>query len=139
MTIKKILVWADAYLARSGQWPRCKSGPIPEAPAETWTAVDAALRAGGRGQPGGSSLTRLLARKRGVRNPARPPPLSVEQILGWAESHRQRTGVWPNAEAGSVADVPGETWRGIDNALRQGRRGLANGSSLAKLLADQQG
>jgi hypothetical protein len=31
-------------------------------------------------------------------------------------------------------DAPGETWRGIDQALLQGLRGLPGGSSLTKLL-----
>jgi hypothetical protein len=139
LTIKKLLAWADAYFARTGRWPRCKSGSIAEAPGETWKAVDAALREGRRGLPGGSSLTRLLARKRGARNPARLPPLSQEQILAWADAHRRRTGAWPHAETGAVAEAAGETWLGIDNALRCGRRGLESGSSLARLLEELRG
>jgi hypothetical protein len=33
-------------------------------------------------------------------------------------------------------DAPGETWAGIDSALRTARRGLPGGSSLAKLLRE---
>jgi hypothetical protein len=56
----KILEWATAFRERTGQWPRVKSGPIPEAPGETWSAVNAALERGLRGLPGGSSLARLI-------------------------------------------------------------------------------
>ena len=52
---------------RTGKWPTKTSGPIPEAPGESWNAVTAALREGLRGLPGGSSLALLLAEKRGVR------------------------------------------------------------------------
>ena len=47
-TEKQILAWADAYLAEHGKWPSHNSGPITGT-AETWLAVDAALRWGMRG------------------------------------------------------------------------------------------
>jgi hypothetical protein len=61
-------------------------------------------------------------------------PLTLKQILAWAKAHRRRTGRWPSAASGPVAEAPGQTWRGIDQALAGGFRGLAGGSSLAKLL-----
>ena len=97
-------------------------------------AVDDALRQGHRGLSGGSSLLLLLAKKRGVRNPLDLPPLSKEQILGWADHHFQLTGAWPKYYSGAIADAPGETWAAVDSALRLGKRGLLGGSSLAKLL-----
>src|SRR5262249_50686037 len=33
---KEILAWADAYHERTGSWPTSASGPIAEAPGETW-------------------------------------------------------------------------------------------------------
>jgi hypothetical protein len=119
--------------------PRCKDGAIPDSGGQIWRGVDQALRTGLRGQPGGSSLTLLLARQRGVRNTARPPDLTVEQVLGWADAHQRRAGKWPTAESGPVADAPRETWVAIDTALRNGRRGLAGGSSLAQLLESERG
>jgi hypothetical protein len=139
LSIKKILAWADACHQRTGEWPKCKSGVIPEAPGETWAAVDGALREGRRGQTGGSSLTRLLARKRGIRNPAKLPPLNVDLILSWADAHQRCTGRWPNADSGPVSATSGDTWGGIDWTLAKGARGLTSGSSLAKLLAENRG
>ena len=65
VTEAEILAWADAYRARSGRWPSHDSGPIPEAPGETWKAVALALVQGLRGLPGADSLDQLLRRKRG--------------------------------------------------------------------------
>jgi hypothetical protein len=132
---KKIVAWADAHRQRTGSWPNVNSGAVAEAPGERWDLIDNALREGQRGLAAGSSLLQLLVRKRGVRDPLHLPPLTEEQILGWADAHRQRTGAWPQYQSGAIGEVPGETWSGVDSALRQGRRGLAAGSSLAKLLA----
>src|SRR5262249_17601814 len=89
---------------------------------------------GHRGLPGGSSLPKLLASKRGVRKPPRLP-LTEEQIWHWAQLHRQRTGRWPRHISGPIQGAPGETWAGVHESLRWGRRGLPKGSSLAQLLA----
>jgi hypothetical protein len=134
-TEAEILAWADAHRDRTGAWPNGSSGPILDAPGETWTAVEVALVQGNRGLPGGSSLTQLLARHRGARNPRDLPPLTEEQILAWADAHYQRTGEWPVLTSGPILDAPGETWSAIDHALMRGKRGLPGGSTLARLLA----
>jgi pyrroloquinoline quinone (PQQ) biosynthesis protein C len=139
LTIKQILAWADEHYARTGQWPRVKSGPVIAAPGETWMAVQAALQQGSRGQHGGSSLAQVLAEHRGVRNIGALKPLTVEQILAWADQYHDRTGRWPNDRSGEVAEAPGEAWSAIDAALHNGRRGFPGGSSLAQLLAEHRG
>jgi hypothetical protein len=139
LTVEQILTWADAHHERTGKWPGVRSGPIAEAPGETWTAVQMALRAGLRGFPGGSSLPQLLAQMRGVRNVWSRPRLSIEQILAWADALHQQTGRWPTTEMGPIAEAPGETWHGVHGALSKGLRGLPGGSSLAKLLEQERG
>jgi hypothetical protein len=134
--IEQILAWADTHYQQTGQWPKRFSGPIPQAPHESWLGVDSALRKGYRGQPGGSSLARLLAQKRAVRKRHHRPWLVQEQILAWAAAHRQRTGKYPTKQSGPVAEAPWETWGTIDCALRTGYRGLPGGSSLARLLRE---
>lgn len=134
-TLKQILGWVDAYFAKHGKWPTRHSGPIEAARGETWTAVEVALNHGNRGLPGGDSLARLLARRRRVRNRGDLPPLSIAQILAWADAHFRRTGVWPTETSGPIADAPGETWMAIHRALYGGHRGLRRGSSLFRLLA----
>jgi hypothetical protein len=135
LTTAAILAWADAHFRRTGTWPRRRSGPVKDAPSETWHAVELALNRGMRGLPGGSSLAQLLAEHRGVRNRAAIPLLTIPLILKWARLHYQRLGVWPIYRSGLVLDAPGEMWQSIDTALRKGRRGLPGGSSLARLLA----
>jgi DNA-binding XRE family transcriptional regulator len=131
-----IVAWARAHQHRHGRWPDRHSGPIPESPGDTWKKVNHALRDGRRGLSGGSSLARLLAQRLGVRNMANVTPLTVEQILGWADSYRDRTGQWPRHTSGPIPGAPGETWGAVEFALRNGRRNLSGGSSLYKLLKE---
>jgi hypothetical protein len=138
-SLKQILEWADAHRKRAGRFPTSNSGPIRGTRGETWMAVEDALIKGTRGLPGGSSLAKLLAKRRGYRNLARLPALSLERILEWADLHKARTGNWPTPKSGPVVDGPGETWSSIQSALDAGCRGLRGGSSLARLLANRRG
>ena len=129
LTIEQVLAWADAHRAATGRWPSSGSGPVAEGSEETWAVVNMALSKGLRGLPGGSSLARLLAKRR----PVRPRRLSLRKIRTWARAHREATGRWPDAHAGPVRGVPDETWSAVDAALKFGRRGLPGGSSLTDL------
>jgi hypothetical protein len=134
LTIDRILEWADRHHARTGEWPRQSSGPVEGVGGESWREVDQLLRRGGRGLPGGSSLPRLLAEARGVRNKSALPRLTVAQIRRWARAHRRRTGRWPSMVSGPIPEAPAETWNAVNMALHQGARGLPGGSSLVRLL-----
>jgi hypothetical protein len=112
---------------------------VAEAPGETWQRLTQALERGQRGLPGGSSLRQLLAQRRGYRNPKGLPPLTVAQILDWADDHHRRTGKWPGQASGPVLRAPGEKWREIQNALIRGGRGLDGGTTIAQLLSDYRG
>jgi hypothetical protein len=136
---RKILAWADAHFRRTGFWPNVNSGEVVDAANERWDLIDNALRQGHRGLSGGSSLLLLLVKKRGVRHPLALPPLTEELILSWVDLHQQCHGQWPKYDNGPIVDAPGETWAAIDSALRYGKRGLAGGGSLAKLLAAKRG
>jgi hypothetical protein len=135
LRVQDVLVWADAHRRRTGAWPTRESGPVADALGETWNAIDLALVRGARGLRGGVTLADLLARRRGRRNRQRPPDLTVEQILAWAEAHHKLFGLWPTWHAGPVGST-GETWAGIQHALQRGSRGLAGGSSLFRLLRE---
>ncbi|MGH2602081.1 MAG: hypothetical protein ACRDJ9_22175, partial [Dehalococcoidia bacterium] len=138
-TLRQIDRWICAHRRRTGDWPRATSGPIPEAPGETWLAVDMALRNGSRGMPGGCSLAQLLEKRHGVRNARRPPPYTIRGILQWVDAVHARTGLWPTIRSGPIIDAPGETWVAVNNALKDGNRGLKGGSSLPRLLAKYRG
>lgn len=129
-----ILAWADAHHRKTGAWPIAASGPIEGAGGETWRTVDQALRRGHRGLPK-ASLAQLLAKCRGVPNSKALPPLSVEQILVWADAHRKRSGKYPHALSGRIQGAS-LTWLTIDRALNGGYRGLPGGTSLARLLVE---
>jgi len=143
LTVRQILAWADDFHARTAKWPTSQMRPavILGTNGEKWGNVDHLLRVGGRGLPGGSSLPRLLARHRGVRNLAGQPHLTVNQILAWADEFRERTGSWPTSRhfAEVIAGSGGQRWWAVDRALREGMRGLPGGSSLARLLARDRG
>src|SRR5438552_17302975 len=91
LTPIQILAWADLHYARTESWPTAHSGPIPDAPGETWMAVEVALAKGLRGLPGGSSLPQLLDKHRQVRNKRDLPLLTVPQVLTWADDYHDRT------------------------------------------------
>jgi superfamily II DNA or RNA helicase len=139
LSVQQILAWADSHHARTGRWPTANSGLVAEAPCETWVNIDQALTKGLRGLPKGSSLAQLLAKHRDVRNRKRQPKLKVEQILDWADAHRERTGKWPRRNCGPIADAPGENWANVGQALVVGLRSLPKCSSLARLLAEHRG
>ena len=84
-------------------------------------------------------MARLLARERGARNRAALPRLTVRQILARADAHHGRTGQWPQARSGPIAEAAGESWDGVNQALRKGLRGLPGGDTLARLLHQHRG
>lgn len=143
LTVRQILQWADAYHATHAEWPQPKTQPsgIPGTNGETWLAVDTALRSGIRGLPGGSSLPQVLAEHRGVRNIADLPPLSVQQVLSWADAFHEQTGEWPKHRhwPEPIPDSGGETWGSVSQAIAKGFRGLEGHTTLFDLLAEHRG
>jgi hypothetical protein len=81
------------------------------------------------------TLPQLLAHRRGHRNRSALPKLTLDQILAWADAHHTVHGRWPGARSGPITGAPGETWLGVASALAKGHRGLAGGTTLARLLA----
>ncbi len=71
---------------------------------------------------------------RGARKKRNLPRLTVTLILEWAGAHRRRTGQWPRHLSGPIPEAPGETWLGVEMALRQGIRGLRTRSTLFRML-----
>jgi hypothetical protein len=74
--------------------------------------------------PGGSSLARFLAERRGVPHDKDLPALTTERIRARAEAHRRRTGAWPILRSGPIPEAPDENWQKVDGALWKGYRGL---------------
>ena len=60
LTAAQVLAWAEGHRRRTGAWPTRESGPVTDAPGETWLAIHLALQHGLRGFSRGSSLARVL-------------------------------------------------------------------------------
>ena len=135
LTIRQILAWADAHHARTGAWPKCRSEPVEGSGGENWLNIGNYLRLGLRGLPGGSSLPELLYRYRRVPQQRNRPWLTIQMIIKWADAHYRRTGQWPTCNSGPIPGPRGESWRSIERALADGKRGLPGGQTLCRLLA----
>jgi hypothetical protein len=127
----QIVAWAEAHHAATGKWPTSRSGRVGAAPEETWGIIDYALTHGRRGLPRGSSLARLLAE----HLLAYSRVLTLETIIAWGEAYYASHGRWPTSHSGAVMGAPGEKWGNLDQALRNGARGLPAGMSLTKLFS----
>jgi hypothetical protein len=135
LTIAHILTWADAHHRATGEWPNNRMGLVQGIPFEfTWRVIDSSLARGLRGLPGASSLAQLLDEHRDMG-----PPLTVEQILEWADAHHTATGHWPTFTSGPVRGAEDENWARLDTLLRTGGRGLRRGLSLLLLLEKHRG
>jgi hypothetical protein len=134
-SVAQVLAWADAHHAKYGRWPSHKTQlPVGDGVRTTWSTINAALREGRNGPPGGTTLTRLIIEHRGPEACNRPKPLTMEEVRKWMGAHRSATGKWPTGDSGLVRDAPcRETWKAIEMALRKGSRGLPAGWSLARL------
>lgn len=125
-------------------WPNRTSGMVkygPYAEKTEWRTIDGALKRGGRGLAGGSSLATLneeVSKAHGLdyENHLKQEPFTLDGIKQSILVHRQATEEWPNDKSGRVKYGPYATktfWHIIDTALRIGIRGLSGGSSLAAL------
>ncbi len=59
-----------------------------------------------------------------LRKRSKRLPLSIDQILAWADDWLASHGRWPNINSGHIPGAIDDTWARIDDALRQGYRGL---------------
>ncbi len=139
LTFDMILNWCDSHKATTGDWPTAKSGTVLDSPHENWARIARSMDRGQRGLPQAISLSRLLERERGVPHKFRQD-LTVELILAWADDYNATFGRLPNMHSEeSIPQSPGDKWRHIDHALRDGTRSLPGGSSLSQLLVEYRG
>lgn len=109
LSLAQILHWADRHHQQTGAWPQRSSGPVIDAPGETWHSVDAALCVGGRGLGVKTTLARLLI-ETGRRAPSRQ---------AWAPAEDALLGTLPDAElAGRLGRTPAAV------KLRRAARGI---------------
>lgn len=136
LTYDFIIARASEYFDANSKYPAVRSGSVPGGhTGDTWFCYDQALREGLRGLPGGTSLKALFAERLGAVDHLRKPTLAFEHIVDLARQHKSLRGSRPSCASGDVlGGHPGDTWRGYDQALKNGSRGLPKGKSLSKLL-----
>ena len=66
-------------------------------------------------------------------------PLTIEQILAWADAHHKRTGKWPTSRSDRIHGTKAETWHAVAGCMYYGCRGLPRRLSLSKLLEKYRG
>ncbi len=132
--ISQVLDWADAFRDRFGRWPTAKSGPVAGAPGATWRTIHSALLERFEAVRGNATLPRLLARARDAVQATDHPLLTIPEIVRWANAFHDRHGKWPRDNSGPIPGTPGETWRQLHEALRDGKYGLPGGTTLARLI-----
>jgi hypothetical protein len=132
LTEESILSAVANRVARGQGLPHKASGDASDdfGFCQTWGAVDRLLRDGLKGLPGGSSLSDLLHRH-GLREGK--SELTEKQIVAAIARRVARGHGLPVQGSGDATEDFGhpESWMAVDEALRDGRRGLPGGSSLS--------
>jgi hypothetical protein len=105
-----------------------------------WRGARAMSSRRGTGEQGGGTGSgrgpgKPRARRRGGRSRR---PMTIREILAWADEHRRLTGRWPRCDSEPKGLPLGETWGAIQSALNRGLRNLPSGSTLARLLAEHE-
>ena len=113
---------------------------VPGHPNDTWCGFTAALNQGKRGlgkENKGNSLALVSEKYFGRRNQGNLPDLKLEDILNSISEFHKENKFYPTSKYNdfSVPNMPTETWRSLNYALRHGARGLNNikENSLIKL------
>lgn len=141
LSVAKIVTAARLFYREHGILPsQSTTDPVPGMKGENWSAINANLKQGGRGLPGSTSLSNVLAGLRdelGIVSRKEKPLLTEKQIIVAAKKYYKVTGRLPGAHnQDPVPGMPGEKWQNIQNALKKGLRGLPGGTSLARILED---
>ena len=107
LTINQVIAWVDEHRGRERCWPNQKSGRERDRRDVEWNqtklfyAVVAIYTVG-------SSLANLRRVSRCAKHRG-SCPLTILQILAWADAYKVATGKWPNRKSGLVTGTD-ETW-----------------------------
>jgi len=130
LTLAQVKKAIREYHKKHGHPPTTYSGDASAhfESSETWMAINAALRAGVRGLPGGSSLAKL--KKEMDLGTRLTIPMVHKAIRSFYVEHRKR----PVVKSGDASKYFGFpiTWGTVSKNLRKGGLGLPGGSNLSK-------
>ncbi len=139
-----IFSWITQFMTKHGRKPSPKKDGVIEFATEayqgeTWVSISAALRNGGRGLSGGTSLSSFIENRLAVKKQkCNSVSLSEDLICFWIKQFIVKYGKKPTQQSGIIefADgaYEGDSWLCVSAALRNGGRGLPKGSSLSQLI-----
>jgi hypothetical protein len=131
LTEEQIIKAMRGYFEEHGRYPSLRGGCASKYIFEDilWSGIDASLRHGHRGLPGGSSLHKLK-NERSFKH-----SLAKEDIAMAMKAYHEDHNKYPSKESGDASKYFGFkiTWEAIDHLLRRGVSGGHKGSSVAKL------
>lgn len=134
LTKERVLSAVAAYFADHGKHPNLNSGDAANyfGFPTTWAAVTNAGLSGARGLPKGFSLLQA-AYELGIAT--EKPKLSPEMVRNAVQKYFEEHGVRPTQRSGEASKWFGfeETWLCVEQAGRQGCRGLPKGLTLAQV------
>jgi hypothetical protein len=136
LTEELIRKWILDEFTSTGKWPNTRSGKVQVVGVdEAWQSLHNYLVRGGRGLPGGQSLTDVVAEVR--RQAGLEVVLTEGLIKQWIRAEYEKTKRWPLASDGDVlVDGVAEKWCNLHLNLLQGRRGLPGGRRLVDLVEE---
>ena len=136
LTNEKVAKAIKLFHSENGFYPTPSSGEASKyfGDQTSWMAIDAALKKGFRGLPGGSTLVKEVA-KSSVKI-----SFSTQLIADAMEAYHKEHGKHPVQGSGDASKYFGfkTTWAAVNESLRCGYRGLPGGSSLAMLRSEKE-
>lgn len=136
LTEPLIREWILQEFLTTQEWPSVKGGPVQvDGVADTWNAIRQAMERGGRGLPGGQSLSDLIEEVR--KSIGDPTVLSEATIREWIIKEYEKTKRWPRPSDGQVqAEGINLPWKVVSAYLWVGKRGLPGGRRLGDLIEE---
>jgi len=133
LSSETIVEWIKLFHDKYGEYPKFNdSRRIPEMDL-SWCAIDASLKRGQNGLPGGDSVANMIYRYFGKKNIKNLHNLYIDEIVDWMILFEKEYGKYPTQQDNRVIKEMGEeTWKSINSSLLAGRRGLEK-SSLGKI------
>ena len=138
-SLNEIVSIALDYKEKNGQLPKRETGQITGYLGVTWHSVNGALRRGKIEGTSAKSLADLWAERFEHRNVNNLELLTESKVLDWCDEWYTKSAKYPTNKSPSLPSMGTETFRSIDTALRDQRRGLNGYKSLADFLNKKRG
>jgi hypothetical protein len=117
LSVEQLRQAVDAYrLAHDGRFPTSAEGWA--LPGLAWGTVDARLRDGACGLPGGTTLSKWLDEAYPAERSS--TPYTSASLRDWVTAYREANGgAFPHVDTGAIPGTD-RTWKNVNDALRRG-------------------